>query len=250
MAHQALAESSTLRGAAQRWAGMGRAPLRMVFRAWRAKRCWARYFLSGGRGTIPGVVDFVLGNGFFYAIQKAEELAALGEILAARPPGRALEIGTAFGGTLFFLTRLASPEATVVSVDLPGGRFGGGYNDTRAWFYRRFAHRGQRLELLRGDSHSAEMLSEVRSAFGGQPLDYLFIDGDHRHEGVKKDFEMYGPLVKRGGVIAFHDIVDGPAEYVGGVPRFWREVKRGRRHEEFILDPRQGGYGVGVLYVD
>jgi hypothetical protein len=43
-----------------------------------------------------------------------------------------LEIGTARGGTLFFLTRLASPHATIVSVDLPGGPFGGGYPRRRA----------------------------------------------------------------------------------------------------------------------
>ena len=29
---------------------------------------------------------------------------------------------------------------------------------------------------------------------------YLFIDGDHTYQGVKKDFEMYGPLVKKDGL--------------------------------------------------
>jgi hypothetical protein len=30
-------------------------------------------------------------------------------------------------------------------------------------------------------------------------VDFLFIDGDHTYEGVKKDFEMYSPLVRREG---------------------------------------------------
>jgi 2-keto-3-deoxy-L-rhamnonate aldolase RhmA len=39
----------------------------------------------------------------------------------------------------------------------------------------------------------------VKEVLGGQPLDYLFIDGDHTYEGVRKDFEMYGPLVRAAG---------------------------------------------------
>jgi len=48
----------------------------------------------------------------------------------------------------------------------------------------------------------------------GEPLDFLFIDGDHTYEGVKRDFEMYSPLVRNGGIIAFHDIVKHPPETV------------------------------------
>jgi predicted O-methyltransferase YrrM len=43
-----------------------------------------------------------------------------------------------------------------------------------------------------------------------QNLDFLFIDGDHTYKGVKEDFEMYSPLVRKGGVIAFHDITKHP----------------------------------------
>ena len=217
---------------------------------WRVSRCWARYVLSGSRRGVPGLVDFVLSNHFFHAMQVPSELTALGEILAEKRPERALEIGTARGGTLLFLTRLASPQATIMSVDLPGGRFGGGYSARRRWFYQRFARGAQQLHLLQGDSHSPEMLDRVKAAFSGQPLDYLFIDGDHTYEGVKQDFELYAPLVGKGGVITFHDIVEGPPDCVGGVPRFWREVRSGFRHWEFVKDPLQGGYGIGVLYVD
>ena len=217
---------------------------------WRATCCWARYALVGSRRGVPGLVDFVLGNHFFYAMQVPSELAALGQLLANLRPERALEIGTARGGTLLFLTRLASPQATIVSVDLPGGRFGGGYSSRRRWFYQRFARRRQQLRLLQGDSHSAGMLNRVRAAFSGQPLDYLFIDGDHSYEGVKSDFEMYAPLVRKGGVIAFHDIVEGLPDMVGGVPQFWREIKSRYRHDEMIKDPKQGGWGIGVLFVD
>lgn len=38
-----------------------------------------------------------------------------------------------------------------------------------------------------------------------KPLDLLFIDGAHDYEGVLQDFIAWSPLVKPGGMIAFHD---------------------------------------------
>jgi hypothetical protein len=61
---------------------------------------------------------------------------------------------------------------------------------------------------------------------------------------------MYGAMVRKGGLIALHDIVEGSPEKTGGVPRFWRETKSKYRHVEIIDDRQQGGYGLGVLYVD
>lgn len=224
--------------------------LRKLSNSWNASRCWMSYPFLGAHTGVPRVVSFVLGNYFFTAWQVADELTALGEILATLRPRCALEIGTARGGTLLFLTKLASPRATIISVDLPEGRFGGGYTSTRAWFYKRFARRGQRLELLRGDSHTSDVLERAGTVLGGQALDYLFIDGDHSYEGVKCDFGMYGPKVRKGGLIAVHDIVDGAPEKVGGVPRFWREIKSQYRHTEIIKNRDQDSCGIGVLYVD
>lgn len=217
---------------------------------WRLVCLWARFLLAGSRLGVRELVNFIGNNRVFLAFQVPSELTALGETLAQLHPECALEIGTALGGTLLFLTRLASAQATIVSVDLPGGSFGGGYSPTRRWFYERFARRRQHLHLLQGDSHSSEMLERSKLAINGQSLDYLFIDGDHRYEGVKRDFEMYGPMVKKGGLIAFHDVVEGQPDLVGGVPRFWREIKSRYRHTEFIENPNQGGYGIGLLYVE
>jgi cephalosporin hydroxylase len=250
MADQSLAQAGALKRPAARRASREYTLSYKLGWRWRACRCWARFLLTGGTLGVSEAVDFVFANHFFRAMQVCSELTSLGEILAELRPEHALEIGTAQGGTLLFLTRLASPQATIASVDLPGGKFGGGYSTRRQWFYQRFARRGQHLHLLRGDSHSSEMQERVKAAFDGQPLDYVFIDGDHRYEGVKRDFEMYGSMVRKGGLIAFHDIVDGPSDAVGGVPRFWREVSASRRCKEFIQDPGQGGFGIGVLYVD
>lgn len=36
-------------------------------------------------------------------------------------------------------------------------------------------------------------------------IDFLFIDGDHSYEGVKKDFELYSTILNDNGVIIIHD---------------------------------------------
>ena len=57
---------------------------------------------------------------------------------------------------------------------------------------------------------------------------------------------MYSPLVRRGGLVAFHDIVPGPVEHVGGVPEFWQHI-RDCNGLEFVDDWGQGGCGIGVV---
>jgi len=36
-------------------------------------------------------------------------------------------------------------------------------------------------------------------------IDFLYIDGDHSYEGVKKDFELYSNLLTDNGIIVIHD---------------------------------------------
>lgn len=51
-------------------------------------------------------------------------------------------------------------------------------------------------------------------------------------------------------IIAFHDIVLGPLENVGGVPKFWQKVKKNFQNKEFVKDWNQEGYGIGTIFLD
>ena len=219
----------------------------LAWRFWLA-RVWARYLLAGRRQGLPALIEFLYQNYFFQPAQVPSELNSLGEILAELQPQRALEIGTANGGTLLLLTRLASRTATLASIDLTAAE--GGYSAERQWFYERFARRKQHLHLLRGNSHSFWMRRRLGEVFDGRPLDYVFIDGDHRYEGVKKDFETYGSMVRKGGVVAFSGIAEHPPEAGCQVAQFWNEIKPQYRHSEFIAGPGQGWGGIGALFVD
>lgn len=189
--------------------------------------------------------SFSYSDAFLQPIQIQEELACLLEDVSRLKPKTVLEIGTSMGGTLYLWTRLAQPDATIVSVDLPGGKFGGGYSPLRTPIYRRFARARQKLHLMRGNSHEAATLEKVKRLFGDKPIDFLFIDGDHTFEGVKRDWEMYSPLVREGGLIVFHDVAGNYDDTQ--VKRFWDTVKDDFQYREYMVHPR-GHYGIGVLF--
>ena len=206
---------------------------------------WSRY-------SPHDPVDFVLSNPLMRPAQVPDEFRRFAKVVSAAQPRAILEIGTLRGGTLFALCKLAHPQATIISVDLPGGQFGGGYNSIQASLLRRFTTPRQSLHLLRADSH----LNSTRQAVEeiSPTLDLLFIDGDHSYAGVKHDFALYSPIVRPAGMIVFHDIAPHdthkfPLEPACEVDRFWREIKDSYRHTEIIDSPDQGWAGVGVLTV-
>ena len=175
------------------------------------------------------------------------EVERLAGMLRDLKPRYILEIGTARGGTLFIWTRVANEDALIISIDLPGGPFGGGYPLLKGFTYRLFARGRQRIVLVRGDSHSVETLRKVKRLLGERKLDFLFIDGDHSYEGVKKDFEMYTPLVRESGIIALHDIVPHPPETRCEVNRFWTEIKGLHKTIEIVRNREQRWAGIGVV---
>jgi predicted O-methyltransferase YrrM len=189
---------------------------------------------------------FAFCNAFMEPLQMEDELAHVADDVRTLKPRTVVEIGTAGGGTLYLWTRLAQPDALIVSVDLPGGKFGGGYSRLRTPLYRRFARERQTLHLIRGSSHEGATFAMVKGLLAGAPVDLLFIDGDHTYEGVKEDWEMYSPLVRAGGLVIFHDIARNYGETQ--VKRHWDAIKDRYPHREYMTAPN-GNYGLGVLVV-
>jgi predicted O-methyltransferase YrrM len=189
-----------------------------------------------------------LASQWFDPWQLDTEICALLDRVRLLRPKTVLEIGTANGGTLFMWTRVAAPDALLVSIDLPGGRFGGGYPSWRAPLYRRFALPGQRVTLLRGDSHDPNMVRKLERLLSGRLVDFLMVDGDHSYAGVCQDHKAYARFVRPGGLIAFHDIQPGDDAAIE-VPRYWCEMRSRVSGSEFIASNDQRGFGIGVYVV-
>lgn len=166
-------------------------------------------------------------------------------IVAERRPKRLMEIGTARGGTLFCWAQVADPQASLLSLDLPGGPWGGGYYAQMVPHLESVCQPRQRLTCLLQDSRDPETRRKVEESLNGEPLDMLFIDGGHDYETVRNDFERFAPLVGEGGLVVLHDV--HPSEPTE-VPRYWREIRDRYVYREFFSSPNQTGCGIGVLY--
>jgi hypothetical protein len=79
--------------------------------------------------------------------------------------------------------------------------------------------------------YSFNVVKTFEWEYKGPCIDYLFIDGDHQYDSVKKDFEDWYPLVKEGGIISIHDSACNR-----GGPMYWPGPSR--LADELINDSR------------
>lgn len=211
-----------------------------------------RTLAKDAAGDIVASVDLAFSFHYFgisiSPTQIREEIVDFLKLAKELNPKVILEIGTGSGGTLFLYTTIAAPEASIISIDLPKPSIGAGYPAFKATLFKSFEWNGQRIHLLRADSHDFNTLAEIRTILSDCQVDLLFIDGDHSYEGVKKDFEMYSPLVRKGGVVVFHDIVPCSLPNTD-VAQFWTEVSGQYQHSQIVKGSEHEGFGIGILYV-
>ena len=209
-------------------------------------RCYNDLTFGRRPQTPEAAVDFCVDRPILMT-QVRSEILALGKLLQDAAPKRSLEIGTAYGGTLFFLCTLSPPDALMISVDL------------RAAVRRRLSapqdspvpqipHQAPETSSDSGGFACAGNQGSRAAHSPRRAARYLFIDGDHTYAGVKCDFDMYAPLVRSKGMIAFHDIAVHKTDPECQVAKFWDELKQRYEFREFIERPDQGWAGIGVVF--
>lgn len=131
-------------------------------------------------------------------MQVRSEYAALLDVLAthlSQPNshlfgGAALQLGM---GHLASHLALAEAFDQVVSIDLHG---------CASADHRYHRH----LPGVRTDDPAALLLART-----GAPYDLLLIDAGHSYDDARHDHRVYAPLVRPGGIVAFHDALRRPA---------------------------------------
>jgi cephalosporin hydroxylase len=167
------------------------------------------------------------------ASQNPKELKALLTELAKKPPKVILEIGVHKGYSLEVWHK-AFPDAQIIGVE----------NDPHELDPEAIGT----AMIVDGDSHDEDTVYDVSNLlFRGEQVDFLFIDGDHTYEGVKKDFEMYKPLVKKGGFIGLHDVWIQDNEGVK-VWKFWEEIASTYAFNRITFH-FEGGTGTGLIFL-
>jgi predicted O-methyltransferase YrrM len=195
------------------------------------------------------------GKGLFWTIsasQNPKEFGQFYNFLKTRTLNTIVEIGTDKGGTLFIWASLIARAGLLVSMDLNSRR---NYSTERRKFYNLFGLLNLcNINFVVGDSHLIDTKDKLEELLSGKKIDFLFIDGDHTYDGVKKDFYLYSDLVSDGGVIAFHDIRTKRKDC--GVPQFWDEIKftyGNEAYKEFCennFSPLGGGIGLLIKNVN
>lgn len=102
-----------------------------------------------------------------------------------------------------------------------------------------------------GNSRTPEIISAVNEFYKDDLVDFVFIDGDHSEKGAYEDYVNYKHLVKKGGFMFFHDIVDSPyhREHKCMVSQAWNRIKENHTFEEYLDSPSQNWAGIGMVVI-
>jgi len=215
-----------------------------------AKRAKKLRYDCESQGSLANVVKTVHECPKFSLVQKRDEIVSFTEIVSKLQPKVICDIGSSGGGTIRLFSHYADLNARIISIDIAN-------TEIRQKSYPNLMQESQTLTMINASSYAPQTVDKVREWLGYDQIDLIFIDGDHEYEGVKKDFENYSPLVRKGGVIGFHDIVEDyktrygkeTSSWVGEVPRYWKEIKnKFSKTEQLIEDPDQDGFGIGVIH--
>jgi cephalosporin hydroxylase len=146
-----------------------------------------------------------------------------------------LEIGCRYGGTFIFNSEILSinnPQIKLFACDIiPMSTILTEYLTLRNFKY----------------IHDSSTSSSFKDFCKTQPIELVFIDGDHSYNGVKNDFEIFIDSQET-KYFVFHDI---SSDACPGVKQLWSEIKNDSRFEtlEFCdqYDSVNGQYlGIGI----
>lgn len=158
-------------------------------------------------------------------IQK-EDLAIVLPIIDSINPKVVVEIGTYRGGSAGLWMKRYLPEL-FITIDVEK------LADIDGCHY-----------LHGKSSQDPAVVEQVKQILNGRPVDFLFIDGSHKYANAKRDFELYSPMVRPGGLIMFHDVLYRYAD--GDVPTLWTEIKQHYNYVEIAQN--NDTTGVGIIY--
>ena len=135
-------------------------------------------------------------------IQFPADIVATQEVLWRTQPDFVLETGVAHGGSLILsasILELLGGDRIVVGVDVeirPHNR--------KAIEDHPLAHR---IKLVEGSSTDPEIAARVWELAEGRRSVFVLLDSNHSHAHVRRELELYSPLVRLGGYLVVGDTV-------------------------------------------
>lgn len=159
-------------------------------------------------------------------------------------PEHVMEIGSFFGGSLYYWLQNENLK-TLVSVDMKIPPSDDRYEqmmECRSKWVEWLHGKSFSFFEAEGSSTSLSVIEQVESVYRDGDLDFLYIDGGHEYEVVWADWHNYSPLVRKGGVIALHDVCG-----LEGVARVWRQIRESG-HRCVEISAGKTGWGIGLVF--
>jgi predicted O-methyltransferase YrrM len=155
--------------------------------------------------------------------QVRSEIEELVDVLLTRKKrGTVLEIGLGYFGSTHFLWRLLFKQ--IITIEKSNERVREFGKNMRI-FFNKWVLGDRRSFFIIGFSHEPTTVKKVYD-IAQEGIDLLFIDGDHKYESVLSDWLLYNPLVRKNGIVVFHDsaqTIKGSCE----VPQFIEKLSKG-----------------------
>jgi predicted O-methyltransferase YrrM len=172
-------------------------------------------------------------------LQWEKEFQVLLEIYRRSGATSLLEIGTYHGGTLYhWLQNSHDSKTKIVTVD----SYAVGVDNRNQYedWNTHYCH----LVVLEGDTNLPGTANKVEEH---GPFDWLFIDAGHYLHEVTADWNLYSPMVRKGGLACLHDILTHPAWPSIEVGQLWEQIKASHDTFEIVADHHAKWGGIGVV---
>lgn len=134
-------------------------------------------------------------------IQYPQDIVALQEIIWRVKPSLIIETGIAHGGSLVFSASMLEliGEGRVVGVDIEIR-----HHNRQAIEAHPMA---KRITLIEGSSIHDDVADQVRALAKGEQSVLVILDSNHTHQHVRRELELYSPLVTKGSYLIVFDTV-------------------------------------------
>ena len=178
-------------------------------------------------------------------IQLPEDLLMVQELIHKVQPQVVIETGLAHGGSSVFYASLLEilGRGRVISIDIeirPQNREAIEAHPLK-----------KRITLIERSSVAPETLEQVRNLISPNEKVMVILDSNHTKEHVRRELELYGPLVTCGSyVVAADGIMEDLTDVPGGKAEWTRDNPKAAVHEflashsEFEIDPEPTRSGI------
>ena len=137
-------------------------------------------------------------------LETEAELQMIFDTVSSLKPLVSVEIGCLFGLSSSVIASAMQGNGRLICID----NFMVQGSDTRPYFIQKTMPKYPIIELMDMDSLKA-------SYEFSEPIDFLFIDGDHQDDGIQRDLKSWLPKLSSKGIVAFHDYYNDQFPSIG-----------------------------------